>query len=144
MKWVKPAGSGQWYLSAVSRCLAACLALFLVAIGAAQLDSNEVDRTIAQTYKLLKVNRTEAQVLGRVEAVYRSQLAELHRKRPSDYLVKRDTLNSKYTHDFLAKLTPDQKSIYRKYIRSLRQAYIKAHKDVDPDNIYIWGGADIL
>jgi hypothetical protein len=107
-------------------------------------DANEVLRTKEDTYKPLKATKQQADVLHKIDDKYGVMLAKLRKDKPADYTIKRDALNDKYTRDFMAAMTPIQKSTYRKYVRSLRQSYIKAHPEVDADNIFIWGGSNLL
>jgi|GEM_PF-1953074 hypothetical protein len=107
-------------------------------------DANEVIRSKDETYKPLLATKVQADALHRIEDRYTSQLTKLRKDKPNDYLIQRDTLNEKFTKEFMLGMTPIQKSTYRKYIRSLRQGYRKAHPDVDADNIFIWGGANLL
>ena len=107
-------------------------------------DPNEVVRSREETYKQLQANKTQADLFHKIDDKYGAPLAKLRKERPSDYLIKRDAQNEKYTHDFMGAMSPVQKSTYRKYVRNLRQTYIKAHPDVDADNIFIWGGANLL
>lgn len=107
-------------------------------------DPNEVGRSTPEVFKLLQPTKAQAAALHKIDAKFDAQLAKLRKAGASDYSIKRDTLNDKYTHDFLGAMTPEQKSAYRKFVRTLRQTYMKAHPDVDPDNVFIWGGANIL
>jgi len=125
------------------RAIAVCFAISTLATAFAS-DPNEVLRTREDTYKPLKATKAQADALHKLDDKYGALLDKLRKEKPADYGVKRDSLNDKYTHEFLGGMTPIQKSTYRKYVRSLRQAYIKAHPDVDADNIFIWGGANIL
>jgi hypothetical protein len=119
------------------------IAICIVALAMAN-DPNEVSRTKEDTYKPLKATKAQTEALHKIDDKYGIMLAKLRKDNPADYTVKRDALNDKYTHDFIGALTPIQKSTYRKYVRSLRQNYIKAHPEVDADNIFIWGGANIV
>lgn len=119
------------------------LALLVTAVVAAS-DPNEVLRTKEDTYKPLKATKAQTEALHKVDDKYGAQLEKLRKEKPSNYTIKRDALNDRYTRDFMGTLTPIQKSTYRKYVRTLRQSYIKAHPEVDADNIFIWGGANLL
>ncbi len=118
----------------------------LIALGALAWgnDPNEVLRLKEDTFKPLKATSSELAQLHKVDEKFGGLLAKLRKQHPSDYLIKRDLLNEQYTKDFMTAMSPIQKSTYRKYIRSLRQGYIKAHPLVDADNIFIWGGANLL
>ena len=107
-------------------------------------DPNEVLRTPEDTYKPLKATKIQADSLHKIDAKFGLLLEKLRKDKSNDYSIKRDALNDKYTHEFMGAMTPIQKSSYRKYVRSLRQSYIKAHPEVDADNIFIWGGANLL
>ncbi|MDR3688545.1 MAG: hypothetical protein P4L46_04140 [Fimbriimonas sp.] len=126
------------------RRLALCLVLVGSFVLALAEDANEVMRTTEDVYKPLHATKSVAEAMHKIDAKFGSQLTKLRHDHPADYLIKRDALNEKYTHDFMGAMSPVQKSTYRKYIRSLRQSYIKAHPDVDADNIFIWGGANLL
>ena len=127
----------------MNRLGALLIALILCVIAIAS-DPNEVLRTKEDTYKPLKTTKPKDDALHKIDDKFGADLEKLRKNKPSDYLIKRDALNEKYTKAFMAEMTPIQKSTYRKYIRSLRQTYIKAHPDVDADNIFIWGGANLL
>ena len=124
--------------------LTACIFLAAQAFLSLGKDPNEVLRTREDTYKLLKGAKQQVEQLHKIDEKYGPMLAKLRKDKPTDYTVKRDAMNLKYTHDFMALMTPIQKSDYRKYIRSLRQKYMKEHPSVDGDNVFIWGGANIL
>ena len=123
--------------------VAVFLSLFFISIALAS-DPNEVLRTADGTYKPLAATKSQAEALRKIDAKYDALLAKLRKDKPADYGIKRDSLNEKYTHDFIGAMTPIQKSNYRKYVRSLRQGYIKAHPEIDADNIFIWGAANVL
>jgi len=118
--------------------------LFLLVIIATASDVNEVLRAKEDTYKPLKLTKLQESTLHKLDDKYGSELEKLRKSRPSDYVIKRDSLNEKYTRAFMSEMSPIQKSTYRKYIRSLRQNYRKAHPEIDADNIFIWGGANLL
>lgn len=120
------------------------LSILLVTGLAAASDLNEVPRSKEDTYKLLKATGLQAEALHKIDGKYEPLLAKLRKEKPADYTVQRDALNDKYSREFMGAMTPIQKSSYRKYVRSLRQAFIKTHPDVDADNIFIWGGANII
>ncbi len=107
-------------------------------------DPNEVVRTPQGLKKVLAPTPKQTAALKSLDAKFGSLLTKLRAKSPSDYIVERDALNEKYTREFFAVLSPIQKSNYRKYIRALRQGYIKDHPEVDADNIFIWGGANLV
>jgi hypothetical protein len=120
------------------------LLLLLVASLASASDANEVLRTPADTYKQLHLAKNQVTMLEKIDGKFGTLLAKLRKEKPNDYLAKRDALNEKYTREFTGAMNIIQKSSYRKYVRSLRQAYMKAHPDVDGDNIFIWGAANLL
>ncbi len=123
----------------------ACLACAVLATSIVlAADPNEVLRTPEDTYKPLHATKNQADNLHKIDAKYGALLEKLRKDKPTDYSIKRDALNDKYTHDFMGAMTPIQKSSYRKYIRTLRQTFIKAHPELDADNIFIWGGANLL
>ena len=119
---------------------------FLVALAsvASAVDANEVVRGKGETYKPLLATKVQAEALHRIEDRYTGLLEKLRKDKQSDYIVQRDSLNEKFTKEFVGAMSPIQKSTYRKFIRSLKQGYRKAHPDVDADNIFIWGGANLL
>jgi hypothetical protein len=125
------------------RSLLAIATLAMFAIGLAT-DPNEVLRSKEDTYKPLKASKAQAEALHKIDDKFGAQLEKLRKEKPADYTIKRDALNDKYTRAFMGAMTQIQKSDYKKYIRSLRQGYIKAHPDVDADNIFIWGGSNLL
>lgn len=126
-------------------CRVVCLAFAVLATSITfATDPNEIMRTPEDTYKPLKATKLQADNLHKIDAKYGTLLEKLRKDKPADYSIKRDALNEKYTHDFMGAMGQIQKSTYRKYIRALRQTYIKAHPDVDADNIFIWGGANLL
>jgi hypothetical protein len=122
-----------------------CLSIAMLTLALAPAtDPNEVLRTAGDTYASLKATKAQTIILHKIEDKFGSTLAKLRKENPSDYLIKRDALNDKFTREFMAAMTPIQKSAYRKVVRSLRQGFIKTHPDVDADNIFIWGGANLL
>ena len=122
--------------------------LLLIAVGlsvnALATDVNEIIRPIDTTIKSIKALKPQATKLQKVNKDYSMPLAKLQSEKPSGYTLKRDELNEKYTHALTELLTPLQKSSYRKMIRSIRQEFIRSHPEIDADNIFIWGGANIL
>ena len=107
-------------------------------------DPNEVVRSPEVLKKVLSPNTKQVSALKVVDAKFGGLLTKLRAKSPSDYVIQRDALNEKYTRQFMAVLSPIQKSNYKKLIRSLRQGYIEDHPEVDADNNFIWGGANLL
>lgn len=119
-------------------------AAFLICITAFGADPYEVVRSQDATYKVLKATKAEAKAFHDIDKEYGVHLAKLRKQHPTDYTFKRDSLNELYTREFMKPMTAIQKSDYRKLIRSLRQGFIKDHPLVDADNIFIWGGANLL
>jgi hypothetical protein len=115
--------------------------LFSVALAS---DPNEVVRPPSALAKTISPTGKQVTLLKALDSKFGGQLAKLRAKQSADYTVLRDALNEKYTREIVAALTPVQKSSYRKFIRSLRQSYIKSHPEVDADGIFIWGGANLV
>ncbi len=107
-------------------------------------DPNEVLRSREDTYKPLHALKAQLDKLHKLDDKYGKYLEKLRISKPKDYLIQRDGLNELYTREFTGCLDLKQRSTYRKYIRSLREKYIKSHPEVDADNIFIWGGANIV
>ena len=119
-----------------------CVAMLSLSVFAT--DANEVVRRPKDLAKCLNATEKQAVALKAVDTKFEALLNKLRKDAPKDYTISRDTLNEQYTKQFLSKLSPIQKSNYRKFIRSLRENYIKTHPEVDADSIIIWGGANLL
>ncbi len=138
-----------------SKPLRVCLGMLrgfffgLVLVGfslAAASDLNEVLRTREGTYGPLGASKVQTARLVKIDEGYGKLLAKLRKEKPAEYLVKRDALNEKYTKERSVGAFESEcsKASVQKYVRGLRQGFMKSHPDVDGDNVFIWGGANLL